>query len=84
MATVKTAVSLDGSLLERIDDLAEELELPRSRVIARAAEEFLKRRESRRLLEELNEVYADEPTPEEMELQRRMRALHREVVTGEW
>jgi len=84
MATVKTAVSLEGSLLERIDEVAETLELPRSRVIARAAEDFLERWESRRLLDELNRAHADEPTPEEMELQRRMRALHREVVTGEW
>ena len=84
MATVKTAVSLEGSLLERIDSLAEELDLPRSQVIARAAEDFLRRLESRRLLEELNEAYAGDPTPEEVELQRRMRALHREVVAGEW
>jgi len=84
MATVKTAVSLEGSLLKRLDDLAEELELPRSRVIARAAEDFLKRRESRRLLDELNEVYADEPTAEEVELRRRMRSKHRKLVAGEW
>lgn len=84
MATVKTAVSLEGSLLERIDGLAEELDLPRSRVIARAAEEFLQRRETRRLLEELNEVYADEPTAEEIELRRRMRSKHRKLVAGQW
>lgn len=80
MTTVKTAVSLDASLIQRIDDLAKELELPRSRLIARAAEDFLQRWETRRLLIELNRAHTDEPTDEEVELRRRMREMHREVL----
>jgi len=84
MAAVKTAVSLDEKLLERIDQAAEELRLPRSRLLARAAEDFLSERENRKLLERLDRVYGDPPTAEEEELRRRRRRQHRRNVEGSW
>lgn len=82
--TVKTAVSLDEELLERIDRVAEELRLPRSRLLARAAEEFLAEHENRKLLEQLNQAYSDAPAPEEEELLRGHRRRHRRRVEGSW
>ena len=84
MAAVKTAVSLDEKLLERIDQAAGELRLPRSRLLARAAEEFLSDHENRKLLERLDRAYGDPPTEEEEELRRRRRAEHRRTVEGSW
>lgn len=81
---IKTAVSLDEDLLERIDRVAQELRLPRSRLLARAAEEFLTEHENRRLLERLNRAYSEQPTAEEAELRRRHRRRHRRTVEGSW
>ena len=70
MAT-KTSISLDETLLERIDQAARELDLPRVRLLAHAAEEFLTGRENRKLLEQLVRAYSDSPSAEETELRRR-------------
>lgn len=84
MTAVKTAISLDSELLERVDALAEELDLPRSRLLAQAAEDFLHRRESEKLLAHLNQAYGDEPPEEDEELRRRRRERHRRLVEGTW
>lgn len=83
MASVKTAISLDADLLERIDAAARESSVPRSRLLAQAAEEYLRRRENERLLERLNSVYADDGE-EELALRRLWRPRHRRMVEGEW
>lgn len=83
MTAVKTAISLDSELLERVDALAEELDLPRSRVLAQAAEDFLRRRESETLRARLDRVYGEE-APEDEELRERRRERHRRVVEGTW
>lgn len=81
---IKTAVSLDEDLLKRIDRAAQELQLPRSRLLARAAEQFLTEHENRALLERLNRAYSDPPTAEETELRRQRRRRHRRGVEGSW
>ena len=82
MPTAKTAISLDRKLLEEIDAVASETGQSRSRVLAEAAREYLRHRESRRLLDELNRAYSeDEGSGPERELRRRK---HRELVEGEW
>ncbi|HUP24946.1 MAG TPA: CopG family transcriptional regulator [Thermoanaerobaculia bacterium] len=83
MATVKTAISIDRPLLERIDRLAEELELPRSRVLALAAEEFVQRHERRRVVHAINQACQDD-TEAERGLRRRIRRKHLDLVRGEW
>lgn len=81
MPTVKTAISLDRELLQEIDALATETGQHRSRVLADAAWEYLRRRESRRLLDELNRVNSEEEgRAPERELRRRK---HRKLVEGE-
>ena len=84
MSTVKTAISLQRSLFERVDELAQELDIPRSRIFAMAAEEFIQRFENRKLLEAINEVY-EEILDRDEELHRdRMRHQHRKLVEGQW
>ncbi|MHC1781192.1 MAG: CopG family transcriptional regulator [Anaerolineaceae bacterium] len=59
MAKVKTAISIDGDLLEETDTLAVELDIPRSRVVSLALEEFIQRHRNRKLLHQINEAYKD-------------------------
>lgn len=84
MATVKTAVSLEKSLFEQVDGLAEQLHMPRSQVFALALEEFIERHQNRRMLRELDEVYADVSDRDEETLREQMRRRHRELLEGQW
>lgn len=81
MPTVKTAISLDQSLFERSEQLAQELKLSRSGLIGQALEEFIAKRRNRDLLARLNLAYADEPAAERP---AEARAKHRKVLAGSW
>ncbi len=83
MATIKTALSIEESLFERAEALAEELEIPRSRVFSIALEQFLSRQDAKKLLNELNAVYSDAVARDEDEEAAR-RAKHRGMVEGTW
>ncbi len=80
MASIKTAISLQKSLLEQVDALARELDISRSRLFVLAAEEFMQRHENLKLLEKINAAYDDSPDPEEQAVLRGMRNQHRRLV----
>ena len=84
MANVKTAISLQRSLFEKIDDLARELQISRSRLFVLAVEDFIQRHENQQLLKDLNAAYDDAPDPEEQTLRQNMRSQHRQMVKGQW
>ncbi len=84
MTTVKTAISIQESLFNQVNDLAEQLRIPRSQLFTLAVEEFIKRHENRSIFEALNEVYAAALDPEEEALQEGMRRQQRQLVEGEW
>ena len=84
MASVKTAISLQKPLFDQVETLAEKMNVPRSRIFALAVEEFLRRHQTQRLLQRINEAYADAPDSAEAALRRRMRRQHRQIVEDEW
>jgi metal-responsive CopG/Arc/MetJ family transcriptional regulator len=84
MANVKTAISLQKSLFERVDHLARELQISRSRLFVLAVEDFIRRHENRQLLEEINAAYDDLPDKEEEILRHKMRQRHRQMVDEQW
>jgi metal-responsive CopG/Arc/MetJ family transcriptional regulator len=84
MANVKTAVSLQKSLFEQAEALAEELHISRSRLFSLALEDFIRRSHNQHLLEKLNAAYQDVTDTKESTLRRRMRRQHRRLLEGEW
>jgi metal-responsive CopG/Arc/MetJ family transcriptional regulator len=84
MANIKTAISIPQTLFERVEALAHEMHISRSRLFALAVEDFMHRYENQRLLERINAAYTDAPEPDEQALLRRMRRQHRQMVEGEW
>lgn len=84
MSSVKTAISIPEPLFNRAEAVAHSLQISRSQLIARAVDEFVKRYESRRLLESLNRAYEDSPSDEEREQMQSMRQKQRELMKGEW
>lgn len=85
MATVKTAISMPEGLFKELEAAAEEMQLSRSKVFALAVKEFLRERENRRMLEQLNRVYGVEPDEEERNLAKAMKTrLRRLIAREEW
>jgi metal-responsive CopG/Arc/MetJ family transcriptional regulator len=83
-STVKTAISLDGRLFRRAEGLARRLKVSRSRLFARAMEEFIERRTNEELLRAINAACEAPGDPGEEKLGRAHRRQHRRLVRGEW
>ena len=58
---MKTAISLPDSLFRQADAMASELAIPRSRLVALALEEFIRRHRQQEVTERLDAVYGDLP-----------------------
>jgi len=84
MASTKTAISIESTLLRQIDALAADLGLARSRLMALAAEQFLKRHQNAELLSDLNASHADGPTEEEVDARRAWKRQHRRRIQDAW
>ncbi len=82
--TIKTAISIDDVLFEKANDLAAELRLSRSGLIALAVREFVERHENLRMLDAINAAYADTLDEDESNLLQQQRAKQRKMVEGEW
>jgi metal-responsive CopG/Arc/MetJ family transcriptional regulator len=54
---MKTAISIPEDLFQETDHIAHELNISRSRVITLALEEFIRRYQNKKLLEQINEAY---------------------------
>jgi metal-responsive CopG/Arc/MetJ family transcriptional regulator len=70
---MKTAVSVDDALMEQADKAARDLGLSRSALVAEALRDFLKHLRQAQVTEQLNRAYADEPSPDERRLVRKLR-----------
>ena len=84
MGNVKTAISLQESLFQQVENLAQEMKVSRSRLFVLALEEYVRRHQNRQLLEKINKAYQDPSDANERKRLRKTRRLHRKVVEGEW
>lgn len=84
MPTVKTAISLEQDLMAKVQEVACTMNISRSRVFALAAEEFVRRQENRKLLENIDAAYEGEPDTEEQIRLRASRRSFRKLIEGEW
>ncbi|MDI6768161.1 MAG: hypothetical protein QMD04_00625 [Anaerolineales bacterium] len=85
MANVKTAISLQGSLFEQVENLAHELKVSRSRVFVLALENFIRDYQDKRLFDQINKAYEDVPPDEAEQLHlQQIRRQQRRIAEGEW
>lgn len=79
---MKTAISFEDELLLQADATARQMGVSRSRLFSIALEAYLRKRRNREIVDQLNKVYATDPTPEERRtvagMQRRFRSTIRE------
>jgi metal-responsive CopG/Arc/MetJ family transcriptional regulator len=85
MSKVKTAISIENQLLDQTNDLAKELDISRSQVFALAIEKFIQQHRNKKLLAQINNVYAEELDSEDMENMEIMRSHQRKIMEhDEW
>ena len=70
--SMKTAISVEDTLMQQADDAARELGLSRSALVAQALRDFLRQRHRAQITEQLNRAYA-QPSPAERILVQKMR-----------
>lgn len=80
MANIKTDISLSKSLLAEVEAVAREMKISRSQLLVLAIQDFIRRHQTRRMIEQTNQAYQDGPDEEERELLERMLPLYREVL----
>jgi metal-responsive CopG/Arc/MetJ family transcriptional regulator len=83
-STIKTAVSIQKSLFEEAENLAQEMNVSRSELFGLAIETFVRNHQNQKLLEEINEAYSDEPDPTEKVRLTKIRKQHRKMVRNSW
>ena len=82
--TIKTAVSIQKSLFDQAESLAQQLNISRSHLFGLAIETFIKAHENQILLEKINQAYSDQPYSTETVLLSKLRKPHRKIVESEW
>jgi metal-responsive CopG/Arc/MetJ family transcriptional regulator len=83
MATMKTAISIQQPLLDKVDSLARDLSLSRSKIFALAVEAYLEQLENRVLLDKINTAY-DEADPHEQDYLNHMKRRQRLLAEDVW
>jgi len=82
MPNIKTAISIEKPIFEKMDVLAKNFKVSRSRLFAMAAQEFIQRHNNAELLKLLNQAYEDLPEPEPIVTM--MRPNHYNMVKDQW
>lgn len=79
LKSMKTAISVDDSLMEQADAAARELGLSRSALVAEALREYIRRRRQAQVSDQLNRAYADRPDTNERDLVRKLKTKLRPI-----
>jgi metal-responsive CopG/Arc/MetJ family transcriptional regulator len=82
--TIKTAISIQKTLFEQAENLAQQLNMSRSHLFGLAIETFVKNHQNQILLDEINQAYSDQPDKNETILLSKMRKSQRKLVESEW
>ena len=78
----KITISLPNDILVEVETLARELEISRSRLFTLAVEAYIQQHRNRKMLVELNAVYAVND-PEEEKLSEMHQTVQRHLLEGE-
>lgn len=83
MPGVKTAISIEKHLFDRVDKLAHDMHVSRSRLFTLAMKDYLKKQENESLLAKLNEVYGDPESKEDQDVLSAHSANQRKILENE-
>lgn len=81
--SVKTAISMQQHLFDEVNELASELNVSRSKLFVLAIEEFLKKNENKKMLDQINVAFIDSPDKEEGICENLMRKKQKAIVEND-
>jgi metal-responsive CopG/Arc/MetJ family transcriptional regulator len=79
---MKIAISIPDDVFKEVERMAKEQKKSRSQIFAAAAREYIRRSETRRIIEKLDEVYAQPDSPDEMARRKAMEEYQRKRLKG--
>ncbi len=82
MPNIKTAISIEKPIFEKIDMIAKDLNVSRSFIFSQAAKEYILRHQNIELLEQINKAYEDQSDSESLVFS--MRSKHYALVKDQW
>ena len=80
---MKVAISIPDDVFKEVEKLSKEQGTSRSQIFVSAAREYIQRRETVRIIEKLNEVYAHPETPDEDTRRKAMAGYQRRRLARE-
>jgi len=83
MPNIKTGISIEKPIFDQVNDLAQNLNISRSRLFVMAAQEFIQRHKNMELLQAINEAY-DDLQEHEIKMVKKMRPHHLKMVKDQW
>ena len=83
MPNIKTAISMEKPIFDKVNDLAKNLNISRSRLFVIAAQEFIQRHNNLKLLQAINDAYDDLPDVD-TKIVDKMRRRHLKMVKNQW
>ena len=84
MAVVKTAISIDESLFDKISKLSNEIKLSRSQIFSQAVRYFIDRKNNLELVRKINQTYSDVLDEDEIKLLEKSKIKYKEILEEEW
>jgi len=83
MPNIKTGISIEKPIFDQVNELAQNLNISRSRLFVMAVQEFMQRHKNMELLQAINEAYDDLQEPE-TKIVEKMRPRHLKMVKDQW
>ena len=74
---MKIAISIPDDVFKEVEKMAREQKKSRSQIFVSAAREFIQRRETRRIIEKLDDVYTQPDAPDEKARRKAMGEYQR-------
>ena len=82
---MKTAIYLPDELFEKVDHLAEELNVSRSRIFAEAILDYIEKLKNEEIFKALNRIYSEGETKEEITVREQSKKRYaRRVKADKW
>ena len=81
--SMKTAISVPDAIFNEVDKVAKESHSSRSEVFVTAVREYLEKRKSKKLLDDLNESLAVAELPEEYQVRQKSKKRYAKTVLKE-
>ncbi len=84
MTTIKTAISIDSSLMQEVNEWTRELKISRSRLFAMGVENLIQQYKNKRMLGSINKVYDALPAEEDAHLEAMYTEFNDLMVDEGW